>query len=371
MTKKCLDTARQQMFSEYMQTLQQTGMSFEIRGRYADGVFLFLQETDSISRRGYRHYCQSHAELMVQKSWMKSAILHFLASRGIGYNKRQITRKLEKAETQPLEKREVHQRQIINDFVLWLQNEQDFSDHTLRTYTDTAQQFFSYCDEFNQDNARRFIATLEERGLKPATINLRMTGLEKLADYLKKPLKLKRPKIAKTLSVENVPSEREYQKLLEWLDANNPQWAYVVRLMGTTGCRVSELIQFTYEQIQEGHCVLKGKGSKYRQFFFTKEMQEQAKGKAGLVMVNRYGSTMSTRGIAIQLKHFAEKSGVPKEKIHPHAFRHFFAKMYLKKTKDVVALADILGHGSVDITRIYLQKSQDEQKRQFNRNVTW
>lgn len=371
MTRKSLDTDRQQMFSEYMLTLQSLGLYYDTRGRYADGVFLFLQEADSISRRGYRHYCQNHAELMTQKPWMKSAILHFLASRGIGYNRKKITGKLEKSDTQPLEKSEVRQRKIINDFVLWLRNEYDFSDHTLRTYTDTAQQFFSYCDEFNQDNARRFIATLEERGLKPATINLRITGLEKLADYLKKPLKLKRPKIAKTLSLENVPSEKEYQKLLEWLDANNPQWAYIVRLMGTTGCRVSELVQFTYEQIQAGHCVLKGKGSKYRQFFFTKRMQEQAKSKTGLVMVNRYGSTMSTRGVAIRLKYFAEKAGVPREKIHPHSFRHFFAKMYLKKTNDVVALADILGHGSVDITRIYLQKTQDEQKRQFNRNVTW
>lgn len=60
-----------------------------------------------------------------------------------------------------------------------------------------------------------------------------------------------------------------------------------------------------------------------------------------------------------------------REKLHPHAFRHFFSKMYLKKTKDVIGLADILGHGSVDTTRLYLKKSQDEQKRLYNRTVTW
>lgn len=49
----------------------------------------------------------------------------------------------------------------------------------------------------------------------------------------------------------------------------------------------------------------------------------------------------------------------------------FFAKMFLKKNKDVIQLADLLGHGSVDTTRIYLQKSYDEQKKDFNRNVTW
>ena len=71
------------------------------------------------------------------------------------------------------------------------------------------------------------------------------------------------------------------------------------------------------------------------------------------------------------MKTFAEKAGLPRQKLHAHAFRHFFAKMYLKKTKDVVALADLLGHGSVDITRIYLQKTQEEQKRDFNRFVSW
>ena len=371
MKKNCLDPDRQQVFAEYMATLQQSDLTFDVRGRYADTVFLFLMDADSVSRRGYKAYMKANAELSVDKPWTKNALCHFLASRGMGYNGRQVTGKLEKPEGKAMEKREVRQRQVINDFVLWLQNEFDFSTHTMKTYTDTARQFFAYCDEFNQDNARRFIATLEANGMKPATINLRMSGLEKLAEYLKKPIKLKRPKMQKTLSVENVPTEKEYNTLLAWLDANNPHWAYVVRLMGTTGCRVSELVQFTYEMIASGHCTLKGKGSKYRQFFFTKEMQDGAKGKTGLVCSNRYGQPISTRGIAIQLKHFAEKSGVPRAKIHPHAFRHFFAKMYLKKTKDVVGLADILGHGSVDITRIYLQKTQDEQKRDFNRNVTW
>ena len=371
MTKKFLDLERQQMFSEYMLILHQTTMSFEKRGRYADAVLLFLQEADSVSRSGYRHYSQSHAELMVQKTWMKSAILHFLSSRGIGYKKTPNSFRIGEIDSQPLEKHEVRQKRIVNDFLFWLQNEKDFSEHTLKVYADTVKQYFSYFDVFNLDNAKRFISMLEEKGYKPKTICLRITGLEKFAEHTKKPIKIKRPKIHKSLSVENVPSEKEYHKLLEWLDMNNPKWAYIVRLMGTTGCRVSELIQFTFEQIQQGHCLLKGKGSKYRQFFFTKEMQELARGKTGTVATNRFGRAISTRGITANLYNFAQKAGIPKEKVHPHAFRHFFAKMYLKKTKDVVALADILGHSSIDTTRVYLQKTHEEQKRQFNRNVTW
>ena len=71
------------------------------------------------------------------------------------------------------------------------------------------------------------------------------------------------------------------------------------------------------------------------------------------------------------LKAWGKHCGIDSKKMHAHAFRHFFAKMFLKKNKDVIQLADLLGHGSVDTTRIYLQKSYDEQKKDFNRNVTW
>ena len=65
------------------------------------------------------------------------------------------------------------------------------------------------------------------------------------------------------------------------------------------------------------------------------------------------------------------KAGIKKEKIHPHAFRHFFAKMFLSKTNDIITLADLLGHGKIETTRIYLRKSYDEQKREFDSAVTW
>ena len=71
------------------------------------------------------------------------------------------------------------------------------------------------------------------------------------------------------------------------------------------------------------------------------------------------------------MKVWGEKAGVDRSKMHPHAFRHFFAKMYLKNSKDVIQLADILGHGSVDTTRIYLQKTKQEQMKDINKNVKW
>ena len=93
----------------------------------------------------------------------------------------------------------------------------------------------------------------------------------------------------------------------------------------------------------------------------------------GVIAVNRAGGVCSTRGVAQLLHAMAERAGVDAKKCHPHAFRHFFAKMYLKrsKTKDVTELADLLGHSGLDTTMVYIKRSQEEQKRMFNKNVDW
>jgi integrase len=99
-----------------------------------------------------------------------------------------------------------------------------------------------------------------------------------------------------------------------------------------------------------------------------------------LVMYNDYISHLYTRVLSYDhigkyvryVGDFLKNSeSISKRGYNPHAFRHFFAKMYLKKTKDVIQLADILGHSSIDTTRIYLQKSYDEQRHDFNHNVNW
>ena len=179
------------------------------------------------------------------------------------------------------------------------------------------------------------------------------------------------------MDVNNVPTVDEYDRLLNYLKTKtNLDYYFFIKVLGTTGARLSEFLQFTWEDIITGEVTLKGKGNKYRRFFFQKQLQKEVKayvkenGKTGLFAVGRYGP-MTQRGLAQSMKVWGSHCGIDSKKMHPHAFRHFFAKMFLKKTKDVIQLADLLGHGSVDTTRIYLQKSYDEQQRDFNKNVTW
>ena len=268
-------------------------------------------------------------------------------------------------------------RASVNSFVEWMDTELDLSASTVNAYSTGLIQFFRYSNEFSLDSAKRFVATLEEKGFKPQTVSNRMSALEKYGEYIGKPIRMRRPKIRKTLNVENVPTEREYRKLCDWLKEKQPLHYLWVRLLATTGARVSEFVQFRWADVLSGEVTLRGKGNKYRRFFFQKEVIDECRAwlgdrdADGPVAVNRYGDLISTRGIAELMRGWAVRCGIEKSKIHPHAFRHFFAKMYLKRTNDIVKLADIMGHGSIETTRIYLQRSYDEQKRDFNRAVTW
>ena len=260
---------------------------------------------------------------------------------------------------------------VIKNFELYLENETDFSKHTIDSYRKCAEQFFSQYKEFSQENARDFIHNLSQVR-KPATVMIRISGLCKLAEFLEVPIKLRRVKKMRSLELENIINEDEYNRICDFLKdrgvtkKNGNDYFLMVKILGTTGCRISELQKMTYEMVSSGEAVILGKGNKYRRFFFTEELKSLCSGKSGKIM------KVSTRGFATYLHEYVSKDvGIDREKMHPHAFRHFFAKMYLKQTKDVVQLAELLGHASVDTTRLYLQKSKEEQLLDYNQNVVW
>lgn len=370
-----MTTEREQIFSKYIAHIYTTTRSYDHIGRSIKAVKDFLGEAEAINKRGYNRYMKTHMALMVQDAYRKEALLEFLDWKGIGYRR---TRKLK--EVKPLEKLSVisdKNRKLMNDFLAHLEETEDYSPHTMDLYAYSVKKYFEYANEISTDNYKRFVRTLEEKGYSPKTIRLRITGIERLSEFAGKPVKLKRPKIPKSLDTNNVPTEAEYNRLLEYLQTKaNRDYYFYIRILATTGARVSEFFQFRWEDIMTGEVTLKGKGNKYRRFFFNKQLQQEVgkyieeKHKAGYVAVSRFGR-LTQRGLCQAMKVWGAHCGIDARKMHPHAFRHFFAKMFLRKNKDVIQLADLLGHHSVDTTRIYLQRSYDEQKRDFNRNVTW
>ena len=370
-----MEEAKKEFFEKYINWIYTSGKSYEYIGRYIKIVKSFLESGSPLNRTGYKRFIQANAAAITEEPLTKNALCEFLDFCGVGYS-----RKREKSEIKSLEKLSViseKNRKLMNDFIYHLTQEEDYSPHTLSIYSFSVKKYFEYANEISVDNYKRFVKTLEDEGMSPATIRLRITAIERLSEFAKKPIKLKRRKFTRKLDTDNVPTESEYENLLEFLRTKkNQDYYFFVKVLAVTGARVSEFLQFTWEDILRGEVTLRGKGNKYRRFFFPKSLQSEVRkyveetGKTGLFATGKYGG-ITDRGLSQNMKNWGKACGIDPKKMHPHAFRHFFAKMFLKKNKDVIQLADLLGHGSVDTTRIYLQKSYDEQKKEFNRSVTW
>lgn len=268
-------------------------------------------------------------------------------------------------------------REDVGRFIAWLKEQRDYSPNTIETYRKAVEQYHEYATELSTESVRGFLQALKESGHSPKTMNVKLNALMKYSEYLGTPLAVKRQKVIRTLNTENVPTEKEYTVLMEYIRSKSERHYLIMYTLAHTGARVSELILFGIRNILDGDVILSGKGGKYRRFFFTREnirlAKEYSETHPGVTLLceNRFGERMTSRGISQMMKDYGKKAGVRKEVCHPHAFRHYFAKSYLKRSKDVVQLAEILGHSSIDTTRIYLQKSLSEQRRDFNKHVDW
>ena len=179
--------------------------------------------------------------------------------------------------------------------------------------------------------------------------------------------------------LNNVISKRDYERLKRGLKRdNNMFWYFVVRFLGATGARVSELIQIKAEHMQIGCMDLYSKGGKVRRIYFPEKLcgemlswLDSRQIQTGFIFTNRRGNPNTPRGISSQLKVLAKKYRICPDTVYPHSFRHRFAKNFLTKFNDISLLADLMGHESIETTRIYLTRSSDEQRELIDRIVTW
>ena len=130
--------------------------------------------------------------------------------------------------------------------------------------------------------------------------------------------------------------------------------------------------------MQEGYVDLYSKGGKLRRLYIPKKLQSEALSwiesrniTSGYLFVNRFGKPITSRGVSQQLKNYAVKYGLRVEVVYPHSFRHLFAKNFLDKYNDIALLADLMGHESIETTRIYLRRTASEQRAIVDKIVTW
>lgn len=177
----------------------------------------------------------------------------------------------------------------------------------------------------------------------------------------------------------DVISEADYTYFKNCLKRDGEMfWYFVIRFLAATGARVSELIQIKVEHVRLGHIDLYSKGGKLRRIYIPKALQDEAlswlaekKQESGFIFLNKYGDRITTRGISGQLKKLAVRYNIDPAVVYPHSFRHRFAKSFLERCNDIAFLADLMGHESIETTRIYLRKTATEQRTIVDNVIDW
>ncbi len=196
---------------------------------------------------------------------------------------------------------------------------------------------------------------------KPSSVNSILSSLNSFFKYCNwHELRVKTLKIQQQMFVKSNKelSKREYERLIR-AAGNNKKLSYLLQTICSTGIRISELEFITVEAVKNAYANINCKG-KLRTVFLPKslcvilkEYINEEKIEKGPVFVTRNGNPVDRSNVWKSMKKLYNTANVEKDKVFPHNLRHLFARTYYSLQKDVVRLADILGHSSVNTTRVY------------------
>ena len=167
-------------------------------------------------------------------------------------------------------------------------------------------------------------------------------------------------------------TKAEYARLCRTAERkHNERLNLILQTICGTGIRVSELQFITVEAVKQGEAVVNCK-AKTRSVFIVKELKQkllryaaEQNIKNGMIFVTRTGKPISRTNIWREMKALCEEANVNPQKVFPHNLRHLFARVFYGIEKDIAKLADILGHSSINTTRIYIISTGTEHRQRM------
>ena len=218
---------------------------------------------------------------------------------------------------------------------------------------------------------------LRDDDYKSETINSKLSALNRFFKFMRWPeCRIKYLKIQRKLfrGTEKELTKEEYMRLLESAKSlGKARLSLLIETICATGIRVSEVRYITAEAIQAGRADISLKG-KIRTILLPgklcRKLQKYAKKQkitSGEIFLTRSGKGISRRQIWAEMKALCKKANVASSKVFPHNLRHLFARTFYRACRDVAKLADVLGHSSIETTRIYLISTGIEHARQLER----
>jgi len=228
-----------------------------------------------------------------------------------------------------------------------------------------------------KETITRWKEQLVAGGCQPVTVNGKISAVNKFFTFLGwtecrvKYLKIQRRMFRNT---ERELTKDEYSRLVETAQSlGRERLALLIETICATGIRVSEVRYITIEAIRSGRADIALKG-KIRTILLPgklcRKLLKYARKKkiaSGEIFLTRSGRSLSRRQIWAEMKAICARAGVEKTKVFPHNLRHLFARTFYRACRDVARLADVLGHSSIETTRIYLISSGVEHARQLER----
>lgn len=265
---------------------------------------------------------------------------------------------------------------IIGDFSCCLKSEEK-SENTIGKYLRDVRAFAEYLGgaEVTKEAVIAYKSKLLAESYAVRSINSMLASLNGLFSFLGwtdcrvKSIKLQRQIYCPE---EKELTKAEYMRLVNTAkQKGNERLNLILQTICGTGIRVSELQYITVEAVKCGEAIVSLKG-KTRTIFIVRELQKKLLRYAaeqgissGTIFITRTGRPLSRTNIWREMKGLCEQAGVNPQKVFPHNLRHLFARVFYGIEKDIAKLADILGHSSINTTRIYIISTGDEHRRRM------
>ena len=265
---------------------------------------------------------------------------------------------------------------IISKFKIYLQNEEK-SANTIEKYMRDVKAFTVYANSL--DVTKEMVIAYKNKLITDnyavRSINSMIASLNSLFVFVGwEDLKVKSIKLQRQIycSEEKELTKAEYLRLVNTAkQKGSERLDLLIQTICGTGIRVSELQYITVEAIKCGEAIVSLKG-KTRSVFIVRELKKKLlryaaeQGiKSGAIFITRSGKPMSRTNIWREMKNLCEQANVNPDKVFPHNLRHLFARTFYGIEKDIAKLADILGHSSINTTRIYIITTGNEHRQRM------
>ena len=238
----------------------------------------------------------------------------------------------------------------------------------------TAFSFFSDGEEITKETVIAYKRHLQEK-YAVRSVNSMLASVNSLFVFLGwHDLKVKSLKLQQQVfcSEEKELTKAEYTRLCRTAERkHNERLNLILQTICGTGIRVSELQYITVEAVKQGEAVVNCK-AKTRSVFIVKELKQkllryaaEQNIKSGMIFVTRTSKPISRTNIWREMKALCDEANVNPQKVFPHNLRHLFARVFYGIEKDIAKLADILGHSSINTTRIYIISTGTEHRRRM------